>query len=258
MLKTLGILAGGALLLYALACLALFLLQRSLIYFPPRAAALDAPASTILHVPGAALKVSERPAPGRPALIYLGGNAEDVSTSLPELDAAFPGHALYLLHYRGFPGSTGEPSEAALVADALALFDRVAAGHPEVLVLGRSLGSGVAVQVAARRPVARLILVTPFDSLAALAAKQFPWVPTGWLLRDRYDSGAHAARVKAPTLIIAAAEDEIVPLASSRLLLSRFPAGVASMEIVADAGHNTISGSPRYQRLLSAAPSPRP
>lgn len=253
MLKTLGILAGGALLLYALACLALFLFQRSLIYFPPRAAAIDAPGRMRLEVPGATLMVSQRPAPGRPALIYLGGNAEDVSASLPELDAAFPGHALYLLHYRSFPGSSGKPSEAALVADALALFDRVASHHPEVLVLGRSLGSGVAVQLAARRPVARLILVTPFDSLAGLAARQFPWFPTRWLLRDRYDAGAHAPQVRAPTLIIAAGRDEIIPIASTKLLLSRFPAGTASMELVPDAGHNTISGDARYQRLLAGA-----
>ena len=94
--------------------------------------------------------------------------------ALPGLADAFPDHALYLLHYPGYGGAPGKPSEAAIAADALALFDRVAPQHPRVVVIGRSLGSGVAVQVASARPVARLVLVTPYDSLEEIAAKHVP------------------------------------------------------------------------------------
>ncbi|WP_323143859.1 hypothetical protein [Massilia phyllosphaerae] len=116
--------------LYLAACLGLFLLQRSFIYFPPPQALVEAPATSTLAVAGARVLVSERPLPSRRAVIYLGGNAEDVSASVPLLARAFPRHALYLPHYRGYAGSSGKPTEAALVADAMVLFDKVAASHP--------------------------------------------------------------------------------------------------------------------------------
>lgn len=244
--KTLAIILLLGMGVYTAACLALFFLQRSLIYFPPPVAAWPGPSTSTLEVPGATLKVSERPLAGQHALIYLGGNAEDVTASLPLLERAFPQRALYLLHYRGFTGSTGSPSEAALVDDAVALFDRVAREHRDVVVIGRSLGSGVAVQLASRRPVSRLVLVTPFDSLAALAARQFPYFPVRWLLRDRYASMQYAPRITAPTLLIAAQHDEIIPADSARQLLSRFPEGVARLRILKGVGHNSISESSEY------------
>ncbi len=253
MQKALGVILLLAVCAYAAACLVLFFSQRSLIYFPPRSAAFPAPATSTLAVPGAALIVSERPADGRKALIYLGGNAEDVSASLPLLDAAFPERSLYLLHYRGYAGSTGQPTEDALVADALALFDRLAGQHEDIVVVGRSLGAAVAVQVASRRQVGKLVLVTPFDSLRGLAAQQFPYFPVRWLLRDSYDAWRYAQQVTAPTLILAAGDDEIIPAHSTQKLLGHFTQGVAAMRVIQETGHNSISNSPEYLRALQWA-----
>ncbi|GAB3367710.1 alpha/beta hydrolase [Massilia agri] len=238
---------------YAAACLALFVMQRSLIYYPPASAAFPAPHTSTLEVPGASLKVSERPAKGHGAVIYLGGNAEDVTASLPLLDAAYPDRALYLLHYRGYAGSTGKPAEEELVHDALALFDKVAPEHGDIVVVGRSLGTGVAVQLATQRPVRRLVLVTPFDSLRDLAARQFPYFPVRWLLRDRYDSWRHAPKVTAPTLLLVAGNDELIPRDSADQLLTRFSPNVATMRVIDGAGHNTISNSPDYIKALAWA-----
>ena len=124
MLRTAVSLLVGSLLLYAAACLLLYLFQRSLLYFPQPARVL-APALA-LSVPGAELQVSVRVQAGPRAVLYFGGNAEDVSSSLAELAANFPEHAVYAMHYRGYGGSTGKPTEAALHGDAIALFDRVA------------------------------------------------------------------------------------------------------------------------------------
>lgn len=238
---------------YAAACLALFAFQRSFIYFPPHSPSLPAPKTSTLVVPGARVLVSERPRQGPKAVIYLGGNAEDVSASLPLLDSAFPDHALYLMHYRGYLGSSGKPTEPALVADALALFDRVHNEHSEVVLIGRSLGSGVAVQLAALRPVSRLVLVTPFDSLRELASQQFPYFPVRWLLSDKYESGSYAPRIKAPTLILAARQDDIIPARSTALLFSRFAQGVATMKVLEGAGHDSISESAAYIPALQSA-----
>ena len=235
-------------------CSFLWTVQRSLIYFPPPRT--DSPPSNLetLEAPGAKLAVVVRPVPGPKALLYFGGNAEDVAWSLPDLAAAFPDRSLHLLHYRGYGPSGGEPSEEAFHADALALFDRVHSTHPDVAVVGRSLGSSVAVRLASRRRVSRLILVTPFDSIARIAQRQFPLFPVRWLLRDRYESWRWAPDVTAPTLLLVAEHDEIVPRANAETLLRSFRPGVATLSVVAGADHNSISSGPEYLPLLASDP----
>jgi uncharacterized protein len=185
------------------------------------------------------------------ALIYFGGNAEDVSLNLPDFSQAFPNHAIYLLHYPGYGGSAGCPSEKSIMAAAFALFDTVHAMHPDVVVIGRSLGTGVAVQVAAARPIVRLVLVTPFDSLTDVAAAHFPFIPVRWLLSDKYDSWKYAPQVTAPTRIIVAGKDEIIPRATTERLGTRFKAGNVSRIVIPNVGHNAISDDPEYLSLLS-------
>lgn len=248
MLLTLLLLAAA---LYAAACGAVLLLQRSMIYYPQPAAGRP-PERLRLDMDGAQVLVSVQPRPGGGAVLYFGGNAEDVSLSLPEVAAAFPRRAVYAMHYRGYGGSTGAPTERALHADALALFDGVHASHPEVLVVGRSLGGGVAVRLAAQRPVSRLVLVTPFDSLPSLAAPLFPWLPVRWLLLDRYDSARLAPRIATPTLILAAERDEVVPRENTERLLRQFTPGTAKLVVIPASGHNTISASPAYSAALRA------
>lgn len=244
------IIAVTAIVTYALICAALFAFQRSLIYYPqPRS---DSEGSTLmtLAVGAATVHVSMHAHDGRAALIYFGGNAEDVSLDVPSLVDAFPDRAIYALHYPGYGGSSGSPSEQAIFNDALALFDSVHAEHPDIEVIGRSLGSGAAVWVASQRPVGRLVLVTPFDSLADAAAQQYPLFPVRWLLRDSFDSWRYAPQVTAPTLIVVAGDDEIVPRSSSDRLRTRFRDGTVSYVVVPKAGHNTIQESARYWSLL--------
>nr|WP_246294899.1 alpha/beta fold hydrolase [Schlegelella koreensis] len=235
--------------LYVALCALLFLVQRSLIYYPQPGRAGGAQ-TIALAAPDAALNVGVRPHPGHRAVLYFGGNAEDVGGSLPTLAAAFPDRALFLMHYRGYGGSSGAPSERALVDDAVRLFDHAFAEHPDVTVVGRSLGSGVAAQLAARRPVARVVLVTPYDSVEALAAAQFPFVPVRWLLRDRFDSASVAPRIAVPTTLVIAEHDEVIPRANSERLRERFAPGVASWRVLPRTGHNSISESPEYLDAL--------
>ncbi len=239
-----------AALIYAALCVALFLVQRSFIYYPqPKSTSADGPTLT-LHVDHATVLVSTRPLPGSEAVIYFGGNAEDVSYSLPTLADAFPHRSLFALHYRGYGGSTGRPSETALIADALVLFDRVHAEHPRITVIGRSLGSGIAVHVASERSVERLVLVTPYDSLLTIASSQFHYFPLTWLMLDKFESWRYAPKVSAPTQLIAAQYDEVIPLASTAALLKHLPRSLATLTVIPGVGHNTISESPQYVPLL--------
>lgn len=236
--------------LYLLTCAYLFLQHRAMLYFPqPRQGA----AASVMNVEldGQKLKLSARPLATPAAVLYFGGNGEDVSLSLEALAAAFPGKAVYLVHYRGYGGSEGKPTEAGLVADALALFDRLQPSHPQITVIGRSLGSGVAVHLASVRPVQRLVLVTPFNSIAELAQQRFPMFPVQWLMLDKYDSWRHAPKVRAPTTLVIASDDEMIPRASAERLFSQFQPGVASKVIIKHRGHNSISDDEGYLTALS-------
>src|SRR5258708_5360 len=104
-------------LIYFALCLALFLAQRSFIYYPQTKSTGDNGSTLTLNVDGERILVATRPRDGSDAVIYFGGNAEDVSHSLPTLADAFPERSLYAMNYRGYRGSTGKPSEAALIAD---------------------------------------------------------------------------------------------------------------------------------------------
>jgi pimeloyl-ACP methyl ester carboxylesterase len=242
-----------ALVFYAGACAALFAFQRSLIYFPqPRS--FGSPADTQrVQVAGAELVVSARPHAGPKALIYFGGNAEDVSASLASFSRALPDYAIYMLHYRGYGGSTGKPSEESLHADALALFDKVRREHADIALVGRSLGSGVATRLAAKRPAYRIILVTPYDSIQDIAAKQFPYFPVRWLLSDKFESWRYAPAIRFPTLLLQAEHDEVIPRASTERLHAAFAPGVASRIVIRAVGHNTISERAQYFEAIRAA-----
>ena len=248
--KIFGALLGLCLLVYSAACVLLWKNQRDFLYFPALARQAEVP---VLELPRGDVRVlvSVREGPGPQAVLYLGGNAEDVSRTLPQLANEFPRAAIYALHYRGYGGSGGSPTEAMLVGDALALFDQIRRKHPQVRVIGRSLGSGIAVQVASLRPAQKLVLVTPYNSIAGIAAQQFPYFPTDWLLIDRYDSGKYARKVTAPTLLILAENDHVIPRASSLQLLDAFAPGVAHAVMISDVGHNDISQSADYESALT-------
>lgn len=160
-----------------------------------------------------------RAAPGSPLVLYFGGNAEEVSWMLDVVGdprvGETPGVSWLLLDYRGYGASEGAPSESALVADARLLFDHAQENtegeRGPIFAFGRSLGSGVAVALAASRPLAGVMLVTPFDSAVAVAKHYYPYLPVDWILKHRFESIAHAPRMRIPLLCVIAERDEVIP-----------------------------------------------
>lgn len=230
---------------YAGLCVIFFVFQRSFIYMPTPVTPAHVAAFT-LEVPGATVRVSTRPQDGPKGLLFFGGNAEDVAYTVPELAKAFPNLAIYAMHYRGYSGSSGRLSEAALRSDARALFTLVHTRHPDVIVVGRSLGSSLAIQLAAEEPVSRLVLITPFESILSIAKRTAPFLPMSLLLHDRYESWRYAPRVTCPTLLIAASHDELVPLADTQRLIAGFPPNVATLRVIEGTDHNSVSGEAEF------------
>src|SRR5947209_7874620 len=131
MKRPLIILVRGAVLVYIGVFATLFFFQRSYIYYPQPASANAYP-TFALPTTAAHVIVSERPSDSARAMIYFGGNSEDVSYNLPAFSSALPDRAIYLLNYRGFGGSSGKPTEAALFEDGLSLFDKAHAEHRDI------------------------------------------------------------------------------------------------------------------------------
>ncbi len=183
-----------------------------------------------------------------PLLIYYGGNAEDVSWVLQDLPR-YRGWCLLLVNYRGFGLSEGRPSERHLLDDALFLYDRFSARSevdPERIVLmGRSLGSGIAAHVASARKVRGVIMVSPYDSLAAVGQKAFPWIPVKLFLRHRFEALALAPRLKMPLLAVLAEQDEVIPAENSWRLIKAWGGPVQVTEI-ANTDHNNITWGGDY------------
>jgi pimeloyl-ACP methyl ester carboxylesterase len=186
---------------------------------------------------------------GPTLVLYFGGNAEEVSWMLDVARAEASAVSWLLLDYRGYGQSAGSPSEKALVADALALYDYAAKlpgiDPKRIYAFGRSLGSGVAVALAAERPLAGVILVTPFDSLAAVARRYYWYVPVDLLLRHRFDSMARAPQLKTPLLCLIAGHDEIIPPEHAERLYAAW-GGPKHRVPLAGASHNAADTAPRF------------
>ncbi len=181
-------------------------------------------------------------------MIYFGGNAEETSWMLDELRNA-PGVSWLITSYRGYGLSEGSPGEAALVSDALQWFDHAmtlrGADLKRTYVFGRSLGSGVAVALAAQRPFAGVILATPYDSLAAVAKHHYWYLPVDLLLKHRFDSIARAPALRQPLLCLVAGRDEIIPPERAERLFDAW-AGPKRKLVLQEAGHNTVDSHPQY------------
>jgi fermentation-respiration switch protein FrsA (DUF1100 family) len=249
---------------------AAWLAQDKLVFFPqPVQSTAHLPADAkpleIVAADGARLRgwIRVADATPAPAVLYFGGNAEEVSGTLA--DPRWPREwTIVAINYRGYGASEGAPGEAALVADALAIFDAVVA-RPDVdprriVAFGRSLGTGVAVKLCAARPLAGAILASPYDSLVALGRSHYPWLPVSLILRHRFESDAEAKRATTPLLAIVADRDDIIPRERSRALYDAW-AGPKTWLVVPATDHNSLGipdafwvGANRF--LATAAPVP--
>jgi fermentation-respiration switch protein FrsA (DUF1100 family) len=213
---------------YAGLVLAAWLGQRRLMYFPdpsrisPAAAGLTGVEEHLLDVPDGTRLVTWQaaPRPGQPTLLYLHGNAGGLINRAGRF-ARYQGlgYGLMAMSYRGYSGSTGSPSERANIDDAILAYEALrqrGVAAENIVVYGESLGSGVAVALAAQRKVGVVVLDAPYTSIVDIAAGQYPFLPVRTLLTDRYESNALIGRVKAPVLILHGARDRIIPVEMGR------------------------------------------
>lgn len=245
--------------------MALMAAGENLIYFPqpldptdrqkilaryPRAAEVSITATDGVRLHG--WRVPGGAGPARPLAIYFGGNAEEVSWML-EFGEIFAGWDLALVNYRGYGLSAGKPSQQGLWRDALTIYDHFAR-QPEidparVIVIGRSLGSGVATYLASQRTVRGALLIAPFDSITEVARHLYPFLPVRFVLGDLYDSAALAPSITAPLRMVVASHDEIIPARHSRRLFDLW-GGPKEMVTITGAGHNDLQQHREYWQAI--------
>ena len=229
-------LALGIAAVYAAVAVVGFLGQRKLMYFPDRHRTLPAEVGLagveerIIQTPDGARVVAwyGKARPGQPTLLYFHGNGGSLAVRAPRI-ARFmeQGWGVYMMTYRGYGGSTGSPSEAANVADArLAYHALVQEGVPpgSMVAYGESLGSGIAVRIAAELPLAGVILDAPYTSIVDVAAQTYPFLPVRLFLIDRYETTRYIGRIKAPLLVLHGELDGVVPVAMGREIARLAPA----------------------------------
>jgi fermentation-respiration switch protein FrsA (DUF1100 family) len=197
--------------------------QRALMYFPDRtrtppgeAGLPEAEEVTLTVADGEKLVAWYVPAAEeKPVILYFHGNGGPMVHRVRRFRGLIAGgNGLVALSYRGYGGSSGSPTEEGLLADAAAAYAFAAARYPasRIAVFGESLGTGVAIWLAATSPVARVLLQAPYTSIADVAAAAYPFLPVRFLLKDRYRSDERVARVTAPVLVIHGERDRVVPI----------------------------------------------
>ena len=220
------------LLLYLAAALGMYLLQRQFQYFPARSD--PAPASLGLHgvtvVPlptpdGETLIMWYAPArTDQPTILFFHGNGGNIAGRADRF--AFyraKDYGVAFLSYRGYGGSTGTMSETGFITDAQAAFDWLVAegiASTRIALVGESLGTGVAVQLAARQPVGAIVLEAPYTAAVDVAAQVYPWLPVRLLMKDQFRSAAVIAQVTAPVLILHGTDDTVIPFAMGQALFA--------------------------------------
>lgn len=261
------LMVGGAILLCAwlALCLLLYRGQDEMIFHPQplpagRVAALRARPGieelTVAAADGTLLRgwlaQGAGAAARKPVVIYYGGNADEVSRQADDLDF-FGGWSLALCCYRGYGNSGGVPGAAALLADALTVFDAVAArpdiDRDQIVVMGRSIGTGLAAHVAGRRRVAGAILVSPYDRLAEVARGHYWFLPVGLLLRHNINAAEDARQATAPLLAVSGLADDFIPPARSRALVAAW-SGPPTVCELPGYGHNDLDAAPEYRRAV--------
>jgi uncharacterized protein len=235
-------------------------LENQLLYFPSRTVSASPEVfgltSEELSLPsgdGVILRGWRIRGDGRRALLFFQGNAGNVSDRLDRariLNRRF-GLDVFLVDYRGYGQSTGAPDEEGLNRDARAVYAAaLERGFPpeRILLFGESLGSAVAIDLAAEKPSGGVILETPFLSILAMARVHYPFVPR-FLVRSRFDNAVKIGAVSAPKLFLVAERDEIAPPSQGRELYGRAPQPKA-LYVIPGAGHNDtyVTGGEHYWR----------
>jgi len=227
----------------------LYLRQRSFLYFPTKPVEHTHEVEVFQNGGESIHVIVVNPNRGR-ALLYFGGNAEAVALGAQAFASKLTHYTTYLVEYRGYGDSSGKPTQKALLSDALHIYDMISHRHRWISLFGRSLGTGVASLVAARREIDRMALITPFDSIESVAQDRFVLYPMSILLEDTYDSIGQVPKIEADTIILIASDDKVVPPEHAQRLAEAYPSSQIETVVIDHTEHHNIADTQEYDEVL--------
>ena len=234
---------------YIISAILIYFLQDKLLYFPTKKAKNNYKESVFINN-GESIHATVVNPKNKKAIIYFGGNAEDVDANYPHFSYTFKKHTTYLVQYRGYGNSTGEPNEKNLLSDALHIYDTIKTKYKSISVIGRSLGTGIATDLASKREVEKLVLVSPYDSIKSVAKDILFIYPISLILKDKYDSLSKVDTIKAPTLILYAQNDKTIKKEHTDNLVKTFPPSQVTVKTINHETHNSILQNSDYYFYL--------
>jgi hypothetical protein len=229
-MKTVQYIASRAAVAYVAVAVVLYVFQRPLLYPAPQTTRTDPAIAGFLQAQETVLDTADGervivwhvpPKDGKPVVLFFHGNGEVLAWRVPRFRAIIAdGTGLVALSFRGYGGSSGKPTEAGVLNDGAAAYAFAATHYPpeRIVPWGYSLGTGVAVAIAANHPVGKLILEAPYTSTVDVAASLFWYMPVRWLMRDTFRSDERIAGVKVPLLIMHGEKDTVIPVRFGRRL----------------------------------------
>ncbi len=248
--------------LYVILAVLLFIFQRNLLYRPdtdrisPAAAGLEGVEETELKTPDGETLIAWRapPKPYKPVILYFQGNGGGLVLRRERAQRFLgAGYGLFMLAYRGYSGSTGSPTETRLIEDGLLAFDTLVnegIKPGKIVVYGESLGTGVAVRVAAARRPGAVILDAPFTSIADVAKRGYGLFPVDLFLHDRFDNSKYIGSIRSPLLVLHGKLDAVVPVSLGKALFALAPEP-KQMAVFDRGGHSDLYAYGAFQNIRS-------
>lgn len=198
--------------------------------------------------------LSKDTVPGKqPLVLYFGGNAEEVS-HLMEYRHYFPNSVMAMINYRSFGLSKGIISEKTMFSDALEVYDQLITNPKvdadKIIVIGRSIGTGVATYLSSQRKIRATVLITPYENMIEVAFEKYPFVPIGLLINHRFESDLYAPKIVTPMLALISTNDRVIPKHHAYALTKAWKGSTSALEVNED--HNTIMNNKAVWKRIEA------
>lgn len=246
--------------IYIFLCGFLYVSQDSLLYFPSVNQEVLQLIRSDKNIIEFSVQTSEGETVGRWTgswdcmIFYVWGNAENTDYSLITERTWWKNCIFTTMNYRGYGASSGKPNETNMHEDSIHVFEKVYAHYKPkmVYIVGRSLWTNIAIHLSNREKdkVDKLVLITPYDSLAHVAKLHYPIFPVEWLIKDTFDSKQLAKNLSTPTLVFQASDDSVVPAISTKNLIQSFEKILPEVAIIPNTDHNSITQSLVFLRKI--------
>ena len=251
-MKMIWIISITAISFYSLVCILVYFFQTRLLFFPRQNSSIYENKKISIKNGDITLKAFLINKGRDKLLIYFGGNSEDVSENIPDFNA-FDDCTLLLTNYRGYGGSEGHPGEKEIFNDALFIYDWIMSNNDKytnIIIIGRSLGSGVASYLASKRKVDKLILVTPYDSIENVAKEMHPYLPVSLILKHKFNSKEYIKTYQNDVLVLLAEHDRVVSYYRSEKLMEYINKENLKKATIRGTSHNNINSDQNYWREI--------